>query len=173
MFHLHTMADTNEVESYGDTLVMSDGRQIAVSTAQLYISNIKLIKTDGSVVDGPSGTIIMKQGEEEYDLGTAPVGNYKSVRFDVGLSDASNASTPASSDQVLYQPSMWFGASAQPDGFVFINFAGSIDTTAAANGTGYSVYIQNRYCFKPGYDHHAWWKLFHLSRSAVCHSQRQ
>ncbi|HNP47864.1 MAG TPA: hypothetical protein PKL85_03460 [Bacteroidia bacterium] len=135
MFHLHTMADTNEVESYGDTLVMSDGRQIAVSTAQLYISNIKLIKTDGSVVDGPSGTIIMKQGEEEYDLGTAPVGNYKSVRFDVGLSDASNASTPASSDQVLYQPSMWFGASAQPDGFVFINFAGSIDTTAAANGT--------------------------------------
>lgn len=135
MFHLHTMADTNEVEAYGDTLIMSDGRQITVGTSQLYISNIKLIKTDGTVVDGPSATIIMKQGVEEYDLGSAPVGNYKAVRFDVGLSDASNASTPASSDAVLYQPSMWFGASAQPDGFVFINFEGAIDTTAAATGT--------------------------------------
>lgn len=53
MFHLHTMADSNEVEAYGDTLIMSDGRQITVSTSQLYISNIKLIKTDGTVVDGP------------------------------------------------------------------------------------------------------------------------
>ncbi|MBL0258738.1 MAG: hypothetical protein IPQ03_14940 [Bacteroidetes bacterium] len=141
MFHLHTMADSNEVEAYGDTLIMSDGRQITVSTSQLYISNIKLIKTDGTVVDGPSATIIMKQGVEEYDLGSAPVGNYKSIRFDVGLSDAANSSTPSSSDAILYQPSMWFGASAQPDGFVFVNFEGTIATTATATGTDFIPFV--------------------------------
>lgn len=135
MFHLHTMADTSEVEAYGDTLVMTGGRQITVTTAQLYISNIKLIKTDGTVIDGPSTTIFMKQGTEEYDLGTVPVGNYKSVRFDIGLSDSQNSSSPAMSDAILYQPSMWFGATAQPDGFVFVNFQGTIDTTNSATGT--------------------------------------
>ena len=30
---------------------------------------------------------------------------------------------------------MWLGSTAQPDGYVFVNFKGSIDTTAAAIGT--------------------------------------
>lgn len=135
MFHLHTLADTTEVDSYGDTIIMTGGRQITVTAAQLYISNIKLIKTDGTVIDGTSTTIFMKQGTEEYDLGTVAAGNYKSVRFDIGLSNSQNSSTPATSDAILYQPSMWFGATAQPDGFVFVNFQGTIDTTNAATGT--------------------------------------
>lgn len=135
LFHLHTLAGDDEVENYGDTMELTDGRKIAVTTAQLYLSNIKLIKTDGSVVDGPDTIVFMHQGTEEYELGSVPAGNYKSVRFDVGLSDAVNASTPAASDPILYQSSMWFGAAAQPDGFVFINFQGTIDTTSAGNGT--------------------------------------
>ncbi|MBK9981845.1 MAG: hypothetical protein IPP15_05370 [Saprospiraceae bacterium] len=133
-FHMHTLVDTTEVDSYGDTIGLASGRQITVTTAQLYISNVKLIKADGSVIDGPSSTILMKQGFEEYELGDVPAGNYKSVRFDVGLSDATNASTPATSDLILYQPSMWFGTTAQPDGFVFLNFQGTIDTTDALTG---------------------------------------
>ncbi len=133
-FHMHTLVDNTEVENYGDLLGLSNGRQITVTTAQLYISNIKLIKSDGSIIDGPSMNILVKQGLEEYEIGDVPAGNYKSVRFDVGLSDATNASSPATSDLTLYQPSMWFGATAQPEGFVFFNFQGTIDTTDAITG---------------------------------------
>ncbi|MEP7324077.1 MAG: MbnP family protein [Saprospiraceae bacterium] len=128
-FHMHTLIDSNEVNNYGELLTTAEGRKITVTTAQMYISNVKLIKTNGDVVDGPSSVILVKQGIEEYEFGDAPAGNYKTVRFDVGLSDAANASTPLASDLVLYQPSMWFGATPQPQGFVFINFQGSIDTT--------------------------------------------
>ncbi len=128
--HLHTFAGTSEVENYGDTITLPGGRKMTVSTSQLYISNIKLIKTDGGIVDGPSTIVLMKQGIEDYDLGDVPSGNYKSVRFDIGLSDVVNASTPVSTDPILFQPSMWYGATAQPDGFVFLNFQGTIDTTS-------------------------------------------
>lgn len=135
MFHLHTMADTNEVEAYGDTLTMTGGKQVVVDVAQLYLSNIKLIKTDGSVVDGPSTIVLIKQGVEEYELGAVPAGNYKAVRFDVGLSDAINGAVPASSNSTLYQTSMWFDASmAMANNFVFANFQGKIDTTVANSG---------------------------------------
>ena len=136
MFHLHTMADTNEVEAYGDTLTMTGGKHIVVTTAQLYLSNIKLIKTDGNVVDGPSSIVLVKQGIEEYELGAVPAGNYKAVRFDVGLSDVVNASVPSSSNTTLYQNSMWFDASmAMANNFVFANFQGKIDTSATNTGS--------------------------------------
>ena len=133
--HVHTLIDQVEVESYGDTLARTDGRQVTVTQAQLYISNIKLIKKDGGVVDAPSTVILIKQGIEDYEVGDVPSGNYKSIRFDIGLSDALNASTPVSTDLSLFQPSMWFGATAQPDGFVFVNFQGTVDTTTLGTGT--------------------------------------
>lgn len=132
--HLHTFADTTEVENYGDTLILSDGRHLVVHTAQLYISNIQLIKLDGSVIAAPPTIILLKQGLEEFEVGTVPSGNYKSIRFDVGLMDSINAATPSVYNLILHQPSMWFGSSAQPDGFVFVNFQGLIDTSARLNG---------------------------------------
>jgi hypothetical protein len=133
--HIHTAIDLTEIENYGDTLVLAGGRKIVVTTTQLYISNIKLIKSDGGVLDVPNSILLVKQGIEDYDLGSVSSGNYKSVSFDVGLSNTTNASTPPSSDLVLYQPSMWFGTTAQPEGFVFVNFQGKIDTTLTATGT--------------------------------------
>jgi hypothetical protein len=133
-FHIHALVDTTEIENYGDILHLPGGRAITVNMAQLYLSNIKLIKTDGGVVDGPDTIVLFKQGTEEYELGDVPSGNYKSVRFDIGLSNTTNASTPGPSDEVLNQPSMWFGATAQPEGFVFVNFQGTVDTTTLANG---------------------------------------
>jgi hypothetical protein len=77
----------------------------------------------------------MKQGIEEYELGEVEAGNYKGLRFDVGLSDAINASNPDPNDPALFQSTMWFSSTAQPDGFVFLNFQGAIDTTLNANGS--------------------------------------
>jgi hypothetical protein len=134
-FHLHTMVDTAEVTHYDSVCVTSTGRKIKVHFAQLYLSNIQLIKLDGSTVDVPGAIVLQKQQIESYTLGSVPSGNYKSVRFNVGLTPAVNASTPAIADSTLNTPPMWFGNTAQPSGYVFINFQGEIDTTTAGNGT--------------------------------------
>ena len=135
MLHLHTNVDTNEVDYFDTVYTMTGGRKISVTKAQLYLSNITLIKLDGSTYTVP-GTIILKKMEiEPYTVGSVPSGNYKSIRFDVGLSPTTNASTPASADSTLNRPDMWFGVAAQPAGFIFTNFQGKIDTTTAANGT--------------------------------------
>ncbi|MCW3086505.1 MAG: hypothetical protein JWP12_3871 [Bacteroidetes bacterium] len=135
LFHLHTNVDTSEVEDYGDLHVMTNNRKIIVNKAQLYISNIQLIKLDGSTYSVPGKIMLKKMEEEEYMIGSVPAGNYRSVKFDVGLSSSTNVSVPASGDSTLNQPAMWFGATAQPAGFVFVDFEGTVDTTTAANGS--------------------------------------
>jgi hypothetical protein len=134
MFHLHTNVDTAEVD-YGTVYTMTSGRKISVTKAQLYITDVKLVKLDGSTYNVPNFSLLKKQEVEEYTIGSVPSGNYKSVRFQVGLTAATNASVPGAADSTLNQPQMWFGATAQPLGYIFVNFQGTIDTTASATGT--------------------------------------
>ncbi len=136
-FHLHTNVDSAEVDSYNSQIIMTGGRKITVSTAQLYISNIQLVNLDGSTYSIPGIVIFKRQQNEVYTIDTVPSGNYQSVKFDIGLSAALNSTVPLTTDTVLHQPTMWFGNPPQTSGgFVFVNFQGTIDTTAAANGTG-------------------------------------
>lgn len=152
MLHLHTNVDTIEVADYDSIYVMSDGRKISVSIAQLYISNIQLVKADGSTFDISGLTIAKTQQEEAYMLGSVPVGNYKSIRFNVGLSPTVNTLLPLLSDSVFYKPNMWFGNTVQPwYGYVFVNFQGKIDTTNAANGT---LAGMQPFTYKIGTDNH-------------------
>jgi hypothetical protein len=132
-FHLHTLVGSNEVDNYNTDYTLTGGRQISVSMAQLYISNIQLVKLDGSVYNVSNAIVLKLQEIEEITVGTVPAGNYKSVRFTVGLDSTVNHQTPASSNTTLYRTDMWFGSSVQPNGFVFVNFQGMIDTSAAAN----------------------------------------
>jgi hypothetical protein len=116
-------------------IVSNSGRKISLSIAQLYISNIQLVKFDGT--DYPvTGKVLLKVYENEaYLVGNVPAGNYKSVSFSVGLNSSENGTTPLTSDTVYYHPEMWFGSTAQPQGYVFLNVQGKIDTTTKANGS--------------------------------------
>lgn len=134
--HLHTNIDTNEVDGYGTVYTDANGRQISLSKAQLYLSNIRLIKTDGTQYALPSTMIVLKDLEtESYFLAKVPTGTYKSIMFNVGLDATTNAKTPTAADSALNHSDMWFGASAQPDGYVFVDLEGNVDTTAAGNGS--------------------------------------
>lgn len=135
MLHLHSNADTNEIE-YDSLYYMAGGRKIIVTKAQLFISGIVLTKTDGSIYSIPDSIILKRQEIEPYTLGNVPAGEYQSIRFNVGLSPSVNASTPSPSNATLNQPGMWFDSTnAQPSGFVFADFRGLIDTTAAASAS--------------------------------------
>jgi|ERR1019366_6291678 hypothetical protein len=134
--HLHTNVDSNEVDVLGAPYVITGGRKITITTAQLYISNIHLVNLDGSTYSIPGIVIFKKMQNEVYIIDTVPSGNYQTIKFDIGLSAASNSTAPATTDTVLYQPTMWFGNPPQTSGgFIFVNLQGTIDTTTAANGT--------------------------------------
>ena len=132
-FHLHTLVGDTEVDDYNTNYTLSNGRTISVSKAQLYISNIQLVKLDGTLYNVSGVDILKVQEIEEITVGTVPAGNYKSVRFTVGLDSTTNHTTPANSNTTLNHTDMWFGSTVQPDGFIFVNFQGMIDTTTAAD----------------------------------------
>ena len=134
LLHLHTNVDTNEVE-YGTMYTMTGGRMISVDNAQMYLSGIQLEKADGSFIDVPVSSLLKVKETEPYVLGDVPTGNYKSVRFNVGLTPTQNLVVPAAADTNFQNRlEMWFGTTAQPLGYKFINFEGSIDTTASGMG---------------------------------------
>jgi hypothetical protein len=133
-FHLHTDVDSNEVDNYGDIYTTSLGRKISVNLAQMYITNIQMIKTDGTIYSIPNRILLKQMQTEEYFIANIPTGTYKSVRFDVGLDTTDNAKA-ATADTSLNHSEMWFGSAAQPGGYVFVNFQGMIDTTTNATGT--------------------------------------
>jgi hypothetical protein len=137
MLHLHSNIDQHEVERYDTAYTTGSGRKILLNMAQMYISGIQLVKLDGTTVDFTGVKLLKTLDSEVYYVGTAPVGNYKSIRFKVGLDQTANQENPTtpSDSALLNKPQMWFGASAQPDGYVFLNVQGKIDTTANASGT--------------------------------------
>jgi hypothetical protein len=137
MMHLHTYIEDTEVDAYNITYTTTAGRNISLSMAQMYISDIQLVKLDGSTYN-ISGKKLLKVFETEtYVVAEVPAGNYKSIHFKVGLDPATNLLNPTTSadSSILNRPAMWFNANAQPDGYVFMNVQGKIDTTSDASGT--------------------------------------
>ncbi len=134
LFHLHTNLDSNEVD-YGPVYHLNDGRKISITKAQLYITQIKAVKPDGSVYDSPASIILKVLEKEIYLVGSIPAGDYKSVRFNVGIDSVRNQMTLASYDSSINNPDMWFGSVLQSYGSVFVNFQGTIDTSMAGNGS--------------------------------------
>jgi hypothetical protein len=133
--HLHPYIDA--VEVYGYNIVYTtttEGRKISLTLAQYYVSNIQLVKSDGSLYPIADTVKLKLQEVDTYFIAKVPSGNYKSIRFAVGLDPASNLKDPSSS-AILNRSEMWLGSAAQPDGYVFFNVQGKIDTSAAANGT--------------------------------------
>jgi hypothetical protein len=136
MLHLHNNIDDTEVEDYDSVYAAADGRNVSLTMAQLYISEIQLVKADGSVYDVSGVKILKVQETETYMVGNVPVGNYKTLKFKVGLDPATNQLNPLtpSDSALLNKPAMWFSNPVQPDGYVFLNLQGNIDTTAAMTG---------------------------------------
>jgi hypothetical protein len=136
MMHLHTSIDSTEVADYATEYLTSEGRKMSLSMAQMFVSNIQLVKLDGTTYDVPNIKFLKVFEIEGYKIENVPVGNYKSIRFKVGLDATTNALLPTDPAQsfLLNHSEMWFSNPVQPDGYVFMNVQGTIDTTSAING---------------------------------------
>lgn len=135
-FHLHTYIDETEVDLYNIAYTTIAGRAFSLSLAQLYISEVEVEKFDGTLLPVQGPVVFKVLNTETYFTGDLPVGNYKSIRFKVGLKPSVNSLSPSQSSDstALNRPEMWFGSTAQPDSYVFMNVEGSLDTTTAMTG---------------------------------------
>jgi len=150
MMHLHTYIGINEVDAYNIVYTNESDRKISLSMAQMYISGIELVKADGSIYSLSDVKVLKVFETETYFLADVPMGNYKSVKFKVGLDAATNGADPSTS-ALLNHAEMWMNTTAQPDGYVFLNAQGKIDTTADATG---SVAQMQNFIFKIGTNAH-------------------
>ena len=101
-FHLHTQimdstiggntggADSNCTGNssinypwYFDSL----GRHIELLVPQFFITNIQLVKSDGSVLSLSNAVLLKGLDSEDYYIGKAPIGTYVAAKFSVGLAN--------------------------------------------------------------------------------------
>ena len=137
MMHLHTHISDTEVDYYDTIYTNQDGRKLSLKLAQMYISDIQLVKLDGSIYKVADKNFLKVFETEGYKLENIPVGNYKAIRFKVGLNSTINALEPSNStySSLLNKSDMWFTNPFQSNGYVFANIQGEIDTTATKNGS--------------------------------------
>jgi hypothetical protein len=136
VMHLHTSVDSIEVDDYNTEYLTNEGRKMSLSIAQMFVSNIQLVKLDGTTYDVPTIKFLKVFEIEGYKIENVPVGNYKSIRFKIGLDATTNSLEPTDPSQstLLNHSEMWFSNTVQPDGYVFMNVQGTIDTAIAMNG---------------------------------------
>lgn len=138
-FHIHTYLGNYEVDAYdiaGTPIVYTttEGRKISLSCAQVYVSEIELVKMDGTTYPIKDTVLLVNIANQLYHVGNVPVGNYKSLKFKVGLNPTTNNQLPSANASYLNDSKMWFNASATQNEYVFMNCTGKIDTTKNATG---------------------------------------
>ncbi len=132
--HIHTQVG-NQLADYTSTFAQASGRKFILADFRYYISGIVLIKADGSEFPISGKVLLVKPSVQDYALGMVPVGDYKGIRYTMGLDSATNHSNPTvySSENPLaiQTPSMHWSWSS---GYIFTKVEGMCDTTLAANG---------------------------------------
>ena len=95
-----------------------------------------MIASDGSEIAIPGLYLLVAPGRRFFNLGKMPVGEYKAIRFDVGVDDSTNQKTDPS-DYPYQHPLGLANADMFHDdiyGYTFLKMEGLADTTQAATG---------------------------------------
>lgn len=132
-FHIHSMAGAAEIND-ADVFTTSTGRKLTFSDLRYYISNIVLIKEDGTEYPISNKVLLAGIDKEEHALGEVPVGKYKGFKFMLGLDSATNHSDPtvypANHPLAMQTPTMHWDWNS---GYLFLKADGRVDTSAAGN----------------------------------------
>ncbi|MBK8847391.1 MAG: hypothetical protein IPO27_12935 [Bacteroidetes bacterium] len=133
-FHMHTMVGTSAAV-YGTQYQDASGRKFNLSDFRYYLSNIVLIKNDGSQLPISGKVILVNPATSKYELAKVPIGSYKGFKFIVGLDSATNHSDPttyaAGNPLAIQSPGIHWSWNS---GYIFMKIEGKVDTTQAANG---------------------------------------
>lgn len=149
--HINT-TDTFYVDS-------TSGRGLRIATAKLIISQIRLVRQDGTeqVVDHPGFVMdgLSSSGHVLVTLPNVPAGAYAGIRFSVGLDSTTNHQDPTqlAQDHPLNRPDMHWGWNPMM-GYKFVAFEGVADTTTAgmaatAQYGGFEIHLAGDAMYTP------------------------
>jgi hypothetical protein len=134
-FHIHTKAGST-IAAYDTELQDSSGRKFTLQDLRYYISNIVLLKNDGTSLPLTGKVILVGPDNQDYELGKVPVGSYDGFRFMVGLDSITNHSDPTTypsgNPLALQSPGIHWSWNS---GYIFMKVDGEVDTTLAATGS--------------------------------------
>lgn len=120
--------------SFGATYTTTGGVRYNLSMYRFYVSNINLIKEDGSNYPITGKYLLVQPNVPTYDLGKVPVGNYKGLTFDVGIDSLTNHADPTKYDVgnplAIQSPAIHWSWNT---GYIFMMVEGTVDTTVAQN----------------------------------------
>lgn len=133
-----SLTDGGEPFFYHSPLVVG-GQSLDVKEVRFYVSNVALVKADGSEVPVNGLSLAeLKKGTPPRNIeifkGDAPAGEYRGLRFDVGVprelnhGDATTAKAPLSIEEGMY----W----AWNSGYIFFSLHGETGGTRVANHVG-------------------------------------
>lgn len=124
----------NDTLDFASTFITENNERYTLSMFRYYMSNIRLVKNDGSEHKIDGKVFLVTPNTSDYNLGEIPVGNYKGIRFSVGLDSVTNhldpTKYPISNPLAIQSPAIHWDWNS---GYIFLMIEGSCDTTATNN----------------------------------------
>lgn len=126
----------------GDTYTIG-GVATELDYTRFYVSNLRFVDSIGHETLAPEKYLYVMPDPDEYEIGDIPDGNYKKIRFELGIDSATNHSDPslyAIGEPLGAQfPNMHWGWSA---GYIFLRIDGIADTDDdGVPDDGYEIHI--------------------------------
>lgn len=129
---------TNLANSKGidftNTFTTPNGERYNISSFRYYVSKIRLVKQDGSEYAIAGKYLLVNPSTPTYALGNVPTGDYKSIKFGIGIDSLTNHSDPTihqiSNPLAIQSPGIHW---SWKSGYIFLMLEGSCDTTEAKN----------------------------------------
>jgi hypothetical protein len=122
--------------NYSSIFTTTTGERFTLSMFRYYLSNIRLIKSDGSEYLISNKYLLVTPSTTNYDLGKVPVGDYKGLKFSVGIDSITNHGDPTvypvTNPLAIQSPGINWSWNA---GYIFMMIEGSCDTTVANTDT--------------------------------------
>ncbi len=133
--HLHTYVGLNDIEAYGEEVSDESGRKIQLDFGQYYLTNFELVKLNGEIYSIDTTIVLKTLNQDSYLLGNIPVGNYKQVRFKLGLNTYYSQMQPGDiKTGQLQDTSMWFNSKSFEGDYIYFHTKGMIDTSSDLTG---------------------------------------
>ncbi len=128
-FHIQSNIEGNKIKAATFLPDSLSQYSFSITKASCFISGIILTNTSGGTYTIPDAHILITTDGEEYLAGTAPVGKYSGVSFNIGLDPATNKKTPSEFIPTGYASAatMWYGNTDM--GYNFMKLQGYYDTS--------------------------------------------
>ena len=127
---------SNTPLNFSSAFKTNTGQKYTLSMFRYYVSNIRLMKADGTVITINGKYLLVTPAVTDYSIGQIPTGDYKSISFAVGIDSLTNHSDPTvyptTHPLAIQSPAIHWSWNS---GYIFAMMEGSCDTTVTDTDT--------------------------------------